>query len=154
MLVHELSPSDCEEVLKRNDIGRLACAQNDQPYVVPIHFSFDARWNCLYACSTVGQKVEWMRRNPKVCLEIEEFADRDHWTTVLVFGRYDELDDMPVETDGLRSARELFQQRREWWLPAAAKVTSRERHEMVIYRIQITRLTGRRASRESRGGPA
>ena len=150
MLVHELSPTDCVEVLTRNDLARLACTHNDQQYVVPIHFSFDARWNCLYACSTVGQKIGWMRQNPKVCLEIEEFADRDHWTTVLVFGRYEELDDLPVETDALRSARQLFQQRREWWLPAAAKVGSSEHHEMVIYRIVISRLTGRRASRDAR----
>ena len=82
MLVHELSATDCLEVLRRSDLGRLACAHNDQPYVVPIHFSFDAGRNCLYACSTVGQKIGWMRQNPKVCLEIEEFADKDHWTTV------------------------------------------------------------------------
>ena len=153
MLVHELSATDCLEVLRRSDLGRLACAHNDQPYVVPIHFSFDAGRNCLYACSTVGQKIGWMRQNPKVCLEIEEFADKDHWTTVLVFGRYEELDDLPVQTAALQSARELFQQRREWWLPAAAKLQSHEHHAIVIYRIQISRLTGRRAARDSRTSP-
>jgi nitroimidazol reductase NimA-like FMN-containing flavoprotein (pyridoxamine 5'-phosphate oxidase superfamily) len=43
--------------------------------------------HCLYAFSTIGQKVECMRENPKVCLEIEEIADKNHWTTVLVIGR-------------------------------------------------------------------
>jgi nitroimidazol reductase NimA-like FMN-containing flavoprotein (pyridoxamine 5'-phosphate oxidase superfamily) len=148
MLVHELDATACRAVLGRCDLGRLACAHNDQPYIVPIHFSFDAGRSCLYACSTVGQKIGWMRQNPKVCLEVEEFADKDHWTTVLVFGRFEELGDLPVDTAVLRSARELFQQRREWWLPAAAKVGAHERHEMIIYRIVISRLTGRRASRE------
>ncbi len=55
-----------------------------------------------------------------------------------------------VQTAALQSARELFQQRREWWLPVAAKLESREPHEIVIYRIHISRLTGRRASRDSR----
>jgi nitroimidazol reductase NimA-like FMN-containing flavoprotein (pyridoxamine 5'-phosphate oxidase superfamily) len=40
----------------------------------------------------------------------------------------------------------LFQQRAEWWLPAAAKLPSKQPHAMVIYRIVIDRLTGRRAS--------
>ena len=46
MLIRELNPSECAEVL------------------------------------SVGQKVEWMRQNPKVCLEVEEIvtgrrAERD-----------------------------------------------------------------------------
>jgi uncharacterized protein len=39
--------------------------------VVPIHFSFDPGNDCVYAFFAVGQKVKWMRENPKVCLEVE-----------------------------------------------------------------------------------
>ena len=42
MLIHELNPRECAEVLSRNHLGRLACARLDQPYIVPIHYSFDA----------------------------------------------------------------------------------------------------------------
>jgi len=41
---------------------------------------------------------------------------------------------------------QLFQIRPEWWLPAAAKVPTPE-HDMVLYRIEIDRLTGRRVAR-------
>ena len=61
-----------------------------QPDVVPIYFSFDREELCVYAFSTVGQKIEWMRNNPKVCLEVEDITDKDHWTTVIVIGRYAE----------------------------------------------------------------
>src|SRR4029453_18524299 len=111
MLVHELSAVDCVEVLKRTDLGRLGCAHDNQPYIVPIHFSFDPIGTCLYAFSTVGQKIEWMRENPKVCIEVEDIADRDHWTTVLAFGRYEEMDDSPVDKEARASAGRLFQQR-------------------------------------------
>jgi nitroimidazol reductase NimA-like FMN-containing flavoprotein (pyridoxamine 5'-phosphate oxidase superfamily) len=147
MLVHELSERECAEVLGRSDLGRLACAHDGQPYIVPIHFSFDADRHCLYAFSTVGQKIEWMRDNPKVCVEVEDIADRAHWTTVLAFGRYGEVTDSPADAIARHRAQELFQQRPAWWLPAAAKVGSREHHAMVLYRIQIDRLTGRRAAR-------
>ena len=147
MIVHELNRSACAEILERTDLGRLACAHEGQPYVVPIHFSFDAARGCLYAFSTVGQKIQWMRRNPKVCVEVEDIADKNHWTTVLAFGRYEELDDS-VDEAARNSAQELFSKRPEWWLPAAAKVGPREHHAMVIYRIQIDRMTGRRASRD------
>lgn len=149
MLLHELSTDQCEEILQRSDLGRLACAVDDQPYVVPIHFSYDLAANCLYAFSLVGQKIEWMRRNPKVCVEVEHVVDKNHWTTVLAFGRFEELNDSSADTVSRTSALELFERRYEWWLPAAAKLPSRERHAMVVYRIQIHRLTGRRASRGS-----
>jgi len=148
MLIHELNPRECAEVLARNHLGRLACARLDQPYIVPIHFSFDAEKNCVYALSTVGQKVDWMRQNPKVCLEVDEIDDKDHWTTVLVAGWYEEIHRAPEHDDARHRAEELFQQRRESWLPAAAKTTATEPHKIVAYRIHIDRVTGRRAIRD------
>ena len=148
MRIYELNTAECEEILARSDVARLACSRHDQPYIVPIHFSFDALRKCLYAFSTVGQKIDWMRQNPKVCVEIEDVADKNHWTTVLAFGRYEEMDDSPADRAARNSAEQLFSKRPEWWLPAAAKVGSGEHHAMVIYRIQIDRMTGRRASRD------
>jgi nitroimidazol reductase NimA-like FMN-containing flavoprotein (pyridoxamine 5'-phosphate oxidase superfamily) len=150
MLIQELNRDQCREVLARSALGRLACSRFDQPYVVPIHFSFDAERNCVYAFSMVGQKVHWMRENPKVCLEIEELDDRDAWTTVVALGRYEEIHQNPEEGDARRRAEALFVARGEWWLPAAAKLPGHEHTDVVVYRIQIDRLTGRRASR-SRG---
>jgi hypothetical protein len=149
MLIHQLSSPECAEILSRTDVGRLACTHDGQPYIVPIHFSFDGDRTCLYSFSMVGQKINWMRDNPKVCVEVEEVADKHNWATVLVFGRYQEIDDSAEEADARRRAWERFQGRPEWWFPAAAKLPSRERHAMVVYRIQIDRLTGRRASREA-----
>jgi nitroimidazol reductase NimA-like FMN-containing flavoprotein (pyridoxamine 5'-phosphate oxidase superfamily) len=147
MQIHELTPHECAEILERTTVGRLACALRGQPYVVPIHFSFDPDRGCVYGFSTVGQKVLWMRENPKVCLEVEEIQDRDHWQTVIAFGRYEEIQDSPEEAEARVRAHDLFQQRQEWWLPAAAKLGSRERHAVVVYRIQIEQVTGRRAAR-------
>jgi uncharacterized protein len=148
MLIYELNRDECREVLGRSNLGRLACARFDQPYVVPIHFSFDSDRNCVYAFSTIGQKILWMRDNPRVCLEVEEIRDRDHWMTVLAIGRYEEIQQNPDEAEARRRAEQMFLQRREWWLPAAGKVEGHVHPEVVLYRIQIERLTGRRTTRE------
>ena len=153
MLIHELTPTDCVEVLERSDLGRLGCAHGGQPYVVPIHFSFDVDRNCLYSFSALGQKVLWMRENPLVCLEVDDVQDKNHWQTVVIFGRYEEIHDSPEEAEARQRAEALFQQRPEWWQPAAAKVGSRERPSVVVYRIQIDRITGRRAARETLDTP-
>ncbi len=149
MLVHELSPTECAEILSRTNLGRLACVRDLQPYIVPVYFSFDAERNCLYSFSTVGQKVRWMRENPRVCLEVDEVSDRNQWQTVLVFGRYQEIQDAPEEADARHRAETLFRRRPQWWLPGAAKLPNRERHAVVVYRIQIDRLSGRRAARDA-----
>jgi uncharacterized protein len=149
MLIHELSIEECTEYLGRTSVGRLACALYHQPYIVPIHFSFDAERRCLYAFSMLGQKIEWMRKNPRVCLEVDEITSKDHWTTVLVFGRYHEITRAQKDTDEREHVERLFQIRPEWWLPAAGRVPSREHHDMVLYRIEIDRLTGRRAARQT-----
>ena len=148
MRIRELTAEECRDVLSRSELGHLACARHDQPYIVPIHYSFDPSQNCLYAFSAVGQKIQWMRENPKVCIEVEDIADKDHWTTVLIYGRYQELQDTPDEGPARRRAQALFQERPEWWLPAMGKVEQRERYSTVIYRIWIDRVSGRRAARD------
>jgi uncharacterized protein len=145
MLIHELTEGECRDVLKRTNLARLACSRNDQPYIVPIHFDFDG--GSFYSFSTLGQKIDWMRANPKVCVEVDDITDQLHWTTVIAFGRYQELTDASADRALRNRARELFEQRREWWLPAAGKLEASEHHVPVVYRIRIDRLTGRRADK-------
>lgn len=144
MVIHELSSGACADFLKGMSLGRLGCARENQPYVVPISFSFDDERNCVYAFSPLGQKVEWMRENPKVCLEVSEIQDKNHWTTVLVTGRYQEISRDSAEADARARAEQMFREREAWWLPAAGRVLTREFEAIVLYRIQIDRLSGRR----------
>lgn len=148
MLIHELTADECADILSRTHVGRLGCARFNQPYVVPTHFSFDREENYIYAFSMLGQKIEWMRKNPRVCLEVEEITDKNHWTTVIAVGRYKEIRLDPAHDDARRRAEQLFQQRREWWLPGAARTPAGEREHVVLYRIEVDRVTGRRAASE------
>ena len=154
MLIHELNRAECRALLQRNTVGRLGYARFDQPYIVPIHFSFDVERNAIYGFSMVGEKVECMRRNPRVCLEVEEILDKNNWSTVLVVGRYREIHRDAREAEARRRAEQLFRNRGEWWLPGAAKLASKEHEHAVIYRISIDRLTGRRAARGRSEAPA
>ena len=151
MLIRELTRDQCLDVLRRSSVCRLACAHDDQPYIVPINYSLDRARNCIYGFSPVGQKITWMRQNPRVCLQVDDIDDKDHWTSVVVFGRYEEIQTSADDADARQRANDLFRERREWWFPAAAKLTAREPDAVVIYRIVLERLTGRTASRDSTG---
>jgi nitroimidazol reductase NimA-like FMN-containing flavoprotein (pyridoxamine 5'-phosphate oxidase superfamily) len=144
MQVRDLTDTECQEVLQRLNLGRIACARDNQPYVVPAYFYLDGRY--LYSFGTLGQKIEWMRTNPRVCVEVDETTDVSQWTTVIAYGYYEELPDTPEHSEARQRAMALFQTRRAWWSPAAAKRGTREHHVPIVYRISITRLTGRRTS--------
>jgi uncharacterized protein len=149
MLIHELTPADCADILARSNLAHLACCHMSQPYVVPVSFTYDPRQACLFSFSSVGRKVEWMRENPNVCLEIDDVEDRFHWTTVVIFGRYDEIGDAPEDKDLRQRALHLLNERSRWWLPGAAKPGGGDHHGVVLYRIHITRMTGRRTARNT-----
>ena len=96
MRIIPISQQECSELLQRVSIGRLACSSNDQPYVVPVAFSYEP--DCIYIFSTFGKKIEWMRKNPKVCLQADEIGNRSNWTSVVVTGTYLELSEPQYHT--------------------------------------------------------
>ena len=86
MLVHKLTDAECRRVFSRARYGRLACVSGEQPYIVPVTLFLDSDEGFVYGFSTLGQKIRWMRANPRVCIEVEEIVSRTEWTTVLAFG--------------------------------------------------------------------
>ena len=114
MRIIPISQQECSEFLQRVSIGRLACSLNDQPYVVPVAFSYEP--DCIYIFSTFGKKIEWMRKNPKVCLQADEIGNRSNWTSVVVTGTYLELSVPQYHTSQREHARkQLAEQCSEWW---------------------------------------
>jgi nitroimidazol reductase NimA-like FMN-containing flavoprotein (pyridoxamine 5'-phosphate oxidase superfamily) len=147
MFIHELDEFQCQKILKQATVGRLACAKDNQPYVMPIYFSFDGRH--IYGFTTLGQKIEWMRANPKVCLEIDERRSHDQWQSVIVFGRYEELPDDPEFGAARVAAHEVLQERAMWWEPAYVRPNHFDvPHSLtpIFYRIHIETITGRRST--------
>lgn len=127
--------------------GRLGCARDNQPYVMPVYFAYSAKY--LYGVATVGQRIEWMRANPLVCVEVDEISGPQQWKTVIVFGRYEEMPDTPEWQRERVRAHGLLQQRAMWWQPAyVASTHSGVEHslEPVFYRVRVDRFTGRRAT--------
>jgi len=144
MFIHVMTEEQCRTALERVSFGRLACARNGQPYVVPIYFSYDR--NHAYGFSTSGTKIEWMRSNPLVCLEIDERTSHYQWMSVVVSGRYEELPDTP-EFEILRGhAHEVLQRRVMWWQPALVATEHGERRTPIFYRIHIKHMSGHRAT--------
>ena len=149
MVIQEMTPDDCFELLQQTGIGRLGCSQSGQPYVVPIYFA--ANKDHIYGFTTLGKKIAWMRANPLVCLEVDEIISPEEWRSVIILGRYQELPDDPRWATVRGHAHSLLEKRAVWWEPAYCSSIHREvRHSTlpVFYRICIDEMTGHRAQRD------
>lgn len=146
MVVQKMTLEECRTALAEAEVARLACERGGQPYVVPVYLAYDGK--CLYGFSTLGQKIECMRANPLVCMEIDDVKSQAHWMSVVVFGRYEELPDSPDYIAVRLHALEMLQKRAAWWEPAyvaGAHGDPTEALTPIFYRIHIDRMTGHRA---------
>jgi hypothetical protein len=148
MLIREMTEAECRQALERLHFGRLGCARDNQPYVVPISFSYDGRH--LYGFSTPGQKIEWMRANPLICVQVDEQSSHDQWMSVVVSGRYQELPETPEFAADRAQAQMALQQHATWWeyasIPAAEWRRKAGPFTPIFYRLQIEKLSGHRAT--------
>jgi uncharacterized protein len=150
MLIQELTREDNLNLLAHMRLGRLACSRGAQPYVVPSYFAYAD--NYLYSFATVGRKIEWMRANPLVCVEMDEVVTPEEWVSIIISGRYEELPDAPKWKVERELAYRLLQQKASWWEPGYTKTIVRgtERPLVPVYfRIQILRITGHYSAADS-----
>jgi uncharacterized protein len=142
MVINEMTGKECRELLSRCSLGRLGCANENQPYVVPISFVHDA--DNIFVLSTLGQKIEWMRANPKVCIQVDEIVSDKQWASVIVNGLYQELRE-PQYTDELAHARKLLEKRHHWWEAPMAERQMKSGSDLmspILFRIQVDSMTG------------
>ena len=148
MEVNEMTTEECKMVLERASVGRLGCSYENQPYVVPIHFAYEDTY--LYGFSTFGQKVKWMRANPKVCVQTDQIENQGEWISVVVNGEYEELPE-PQYSAERKLASSLLAKRYHWWLNALGERQMKvgdKSIEPLFFRIRIQSMSGLHATDE------
>lgn len=84
-----LSASEMETLLTQERFGHLACCDDGKPFVFPMAFAYHA--GVLYGQTTVGRKIDILRRNPNVCFQVQRVDDAS-WRSVQCWGTFEELD--------------------------------------------------------------
>jgi uncharacterized protein len=146
MVINELTPEECKSILSRAALARLACALDNQPYVIPIYVAYDG--TSIYALSTLGQKIEWMRANPRVCLQVDEIQSHEQWVSVVVNGQYQELQEPQFSVER-EHAKKLLEKRHRWWQAAMAERQMTAGDHLIdplFFRVRIDSITGLRSA--------
>jgi uncharacterized protein len=89
-MVGTLSSGQIDALLVSAPFARLGCHAEGQTYVVPVSFALDG--DRLVGITTPGKKIDMMRKNPEVCLCIDDIQDLTDWKSAVVWGTFVELD--------------------------------------------------------------
>jgi len=145
-MLGQLNPEQINNLLASQILGRLACTDGKQPYIVPVTYIYDGKH--IYGQTNDGMKLTILRENPNICFEVDRMTDMSNWQSVLVFGSFEELKDENAD-----NARELLFGRVLSLMTSSTVHTHEHDAKNVIddssrvkyymYRINIKKMTGR-----------
>jgi hypothetical protein len=93
MSVKEMSCEEIDQFLTCARIGRLGILVDGGPYVIPMGFAYDGKKVFFHTCCK-GMKIEALRKDPRVCFEVDEaLSDATMSKSVMVFGTAELIED-------------------------------------------------------------
>lgn len=142
----KLNTQEIERLLESQLVGHIGCQYGASVYVVPISYAYDGDY--IYCHTQEGMKIDCMRKNPKVCFEVDHQQNMANWESVIAWGEFEELQDTEQRNKALRRlherilpliASETVQLSPDWPFPPE------EFSEIkgVTFRIRLTEKTGR-----------
>ncbi len=145
---------EIEEILNKAPIGRIGLASNNQPYVVPVHFTYDDGKIFLHS-GNVGMKIDYLNKNPKVCFETDEFQSlvfspnpcnfETKYKSIIAFGTAKILTDKEQKFQALKKLISKYGGKEEsLTLEIAEKFISSLDTKVEVIEIKISDITGKK----------
>ena len=142
------SRREIDAIIRSALVCRIALANGNEPYVVPVSFGYDGEALFIHTAKS-GRKIEFIEANNRVCFELEDNVslqvddgDACKWTfafeSVIGYGTITELETAGERARGLNQIM-LHYSGREWEIDEAAIATTR------VWRIDIESVTGKRS---------
>lgn len=145
-MLGELNETQKMNLLCSQVVGRLACTNGLQPYIIPVTYTYDGRY--IYGQTNEGQKLNTLRKNPLVCFEIDSMTDMRNWQSLIVYGRFEELKGKLAEKARALLFKNVYPLMTSSTInlyghATNGKVDDSTRIKQVMYRIRIKRTSGR-----------
>jgi nitroimidazol reductase NimA-like FMN-containing flavoprotein (pyridoxamine 5'-phosphate oxidase superfamily) len=141
-LIRTLNRAECDAVLARNHVGRVAYARGNRIDIQPVHYVFHEAW--IYGRTRHGAMLEttgdtWW----PVAFEVDEAEELFRWRSVVVHGGF-----YPIPPDGAAGRQD------EWeaavgllrtLLPETFTADDPVAFRQVLFRIAVQDVSGREA---------
>ena len=138
----ELSRAECEAILARQHVGRIAYAFHDRVAIEPIHYVFDDGW--LVGRTAAGSKLATLARNPWVAFETDVVRDTFDWESVVVHGTFyrPQSHGTPAQRASWAHALKLLRT----FLPETLGPDDPTPFRDVLFQVHVDEVTGRAAT--------
>ena len=145
-MLGQLNDTQIQNILSSQAVGRLACTDGNQPYIVPVTYNYDG--NYIYGQTNEGMKLQILRKNPNVCFEVDWMMDMRNWQSVIVYGKFEELEDAAANEARENLFESVYSLSTSSTIHAhqhavTAQLDDTNRVKFVMYRIKIETVTGR-----------
>lgn len=137
-----LEPRKCEELLKRQEVGRIAFALQDRVGIVPVHYVYDEGW--IYGRTEPEGKLVPILRNRRVAFEVDEIRGMFSWQSVVVHGSLYLID--PEAGEKEKAAHDKAVQLLRRILPTTLGKADPVPFRDQLFRIAVSEITGRFAT--------
>lgn len=134
-----LGPAECEALLKRTVIGRLAFTLHDRVSIVPISYVYDEGW--IYGRTEPAGKLVPILRNRRVAFEVDEHQGMFSWQSVVVRGALYLLD--PDASEKQKTAHQLALRLLRRLLPSTLGKADPVPFRNQLFRIRASEISGR-----------
>lgn len=85
-----MSAEDIRAFVAHAWLGHMGLAREGRAYVIPIFYGYAD--GTFYFQSLHGEKEEFLEATREACLNIVSAASEDHWSSVMVFGPVERVD--------------------------------------------------------------
>jgi nitroimidazol reductase NimA-like FMN-containing flavoprotein (pyridoxamine 5'-phosphate oxidase superfamily) len=140
-------------VIRKAQVCRIALANGDRPYMLPMSFGFDGTFLYFHSARE-GRKIDILRQNPNICVEFEQNLELIpgrkpcdygfHFLTVICHGRAEFLDTLEEKRWALH---QIITQYESGWTNYTFKEW--EIASILVIKMRIDEIIGKTSGLES-----
>ena len=142
----KLDDTEIEALLHRQVVARLGCHADGVTYVIPMSYAYDGDY--FYCRSFEGLKLQMLRKNPDICVQVDDTRNLSNWKSVVCWGTFEELKNGEERQHAIRLlsdrvlpliSSQMMRISPEW------PFTPGNEHDVqgIFFRIKINQKTGR-----------
>ena len=146
-MLGKLTKQQIEDLLRQQVYGRIACCADGDIYIVPVNYVYNGTH--ILGHSAKGKKIDMMRKNPKVCFEVDDIRSIFRWKSVIAWGKFEEITDIDEKERAMQAIVHKI-------MPLAENAPDHPSHgitekesdvgtkvELIVYKITLGKKTGR-----------
>ena len=139
--------AELEAIINRAVVCRLGLSGPDGPYIVPVNFGYSDGSFYIHSASE-GQKLDIIRRNNRVCIEIDEASEIRkadipcNWgfsySSIIAYGTAEIITSEPDKRTALGIIMDQYSDEKQSW-----EFSERSVNTVVIIKVTVESMSGK-----------